>query len=101
MNTGHWSIVRCGLATYRGSHGSTCWLPALGLHSHLVPEPHFDRNHDRALRYGAPASVSRTRVGRQGKEIMSPQLSDESGHSWTAATRRQLERRLPWENLLP
>ncbi len=21
--------------------------------------------------------------------------------SWTAATRRQLERRLPWENLLP
>jgi len=26
--------------------------------------------------------------------------SDSSG-SWTAATRRQLERRLPWENLLP
>ncbi|TMG30879.1 MAG: cytochrome B6 [Chloroflexi bacterium] len=32
---------------------------------------------------------------------MSTQISDESGHSWTAATRRQLERRLPWENLLP
>ncbi len=32
---------------------------------------------------------------------MSTQRSDESGHSWTAATRRQLERRLPWENLLP
>jgi ubiquinol-cytochrome c reductase cytochrome b subunit len=27
--------------------------------------------------------------------------SDESTGSWTAATRRQLERRLPWENLLP
>ena len=25
----------------------------------------------------------------------------ETGGSWTAATRRQLERRLPWENLLP
>jgi len=32
---------------------------------------------------------------------MSTQVSDESGNSWTAATRRQLERRLPWENLLP
>ncbi|TME74399.1 MAG: cytochrome B6 [Chloroflexi bacterium] len=32
---------------------------------------------------------------------MSTQISDESGHSWTAAIRRQLERRLPWENLLP
>ena len=32
---------------------------------------------------------------------MSTQISDESGYSWTAAIRRQLERRLPWENLLP
>jgi ubiquinol-cytochrome c reductase cytochrome b subunit len=32
---------------------------------------------------------------------MSTQPSDESEHSWTAATRRQLERKLPWENLLP
>ena len=32
---------------------------------------------------------------------MSTQISDESGHSWTAAIRRQLKRRLPWENLLP
>ena len=32
---------------------------------------------------------------------MSTQISDELGHSWTAAIRRQLERRLPWENLLP
>src|SRR5437868_10584651 len=32
---------------------------------------------------------------------MSTQISDESRQSWTAATRRQLERRLPWENLLP
>jgi len=32
---------------------------------------------------------------------MSTQISDESGHSWTAAIRQQLERRLPWENLLP
>ena len=32
---------------------------------------------------------------------MSTPISDESGHSWTAAIRRQLERRLPWENLLP
>lgn len=32
---------------------------------------------------------------------MSSQISDESVGSWTAATRRQLERRLPWENLLP
>jgi len=28
-------------------------------------------------------------------------VRDESAGSWTAATRRQLERRLPWENLLP
>jgi len=28
-------------------------------------------------------------------------VTDESTGSWTAATRRQLERRLPWENLLP
>jgi quinol-cytochrome oxidoreductase complex cytochrome b subunit len=28
-------------------------------------------------------------------------VGDESAGSWTAATRRQLERRLPWENLLP
>ena len=32
---------------------------------------------------------------------MSTERSDESARSWTAATRRQLERRLPWENLLP
>ena len=32
---------------------------------------------------------------------MSTPISDQSAHSWTAATRRQLERRLPWENLLP
>jgi len=32
---------------------------------------------------------------------MSTQISDESGRSWTAATRRWLERRMPWENLLP
>ncbi|HET9848568.1 MAG TPA: cytochrome b N-terminal domain-containing protein [Candidatus Dormibacteraeota bacterium] len=32
---------------------------------------------------------------------MSSHVSDESARSWTAATRRQLERRLPWENLLP
>ena len=28
-------------------------------------------------------------------------VGDESSGGWTAATRRQLERRLPWENLLP
>jgi quinol-cytochrome oxidoreductase complex cytochrome b subunit len=28
-------------------------------------------------------------------------VTDESTGSWTAATRRQIERRLPWENLLP
>src|SRR6266571_1197865 len=28
-------------------------------------------------------------------------VNDETTGSWTAATRRQLERRLPWENLLP
>jgi quinol-cytochrome oxidoreductase complex cytochrome b subunit len=28
-------------------------------------------------------------------------LTDESTGSWTAAARRQIERRLPWENLLP
>jgi len=28
-------------------------------------------------------------------------VSEESKGSWTAATRRRLERRLPWENLLP
>ena len=32
---------------------------------------------------------------------MKRRVSDESTGSWTAATRRQLERRLPWENLLP
>lgn len=32
---------------------------------------------------------------------MSSQVSDEPVRSWTAATRRQLARRLPWENLLP
>jgi ubiquinol-cytochrome c reductase cytochrome b subunit len=32
---------------------------------------------------------------------MMSQADDESTGSWTAATRRQLERRLPWENLLP
>jgi len=32
---------------------------------------------------------------------MSTEISGESSRSWTAATRRQLERRLPWENLLP
>jgi len=32
---------------------------------------------------------------------MSTPISDESEHSWTAATRRQLERRLTWESLLP
>jgi quinol-cytochrome oxidoreductase complex cytochrome b subunit len=32
---------------------------------------------------------------------MKGQPDDESAGSWTAATRRQLERRLPWENLLP
>jgi quinol-cytochrome oxidoreductase complex cytochrome b subunit len=32
---------------------------------------------------------------------MSAKTSGESSRSWTAATRRQLERRLPWENLLP
>jgi quinol-cytochrome oxidoreductase complex cytochrome b subunit len=32
---------------------------------------------------------------------MSSPVGDESKGSWTAATRRQLERRLPWENLLP
>ena len=32
---------------------------------------------------------------------MNTQLSDRSPGSWTAAARRQLERRLPWENLLP
>ncbi len=32
---------------------------------------------------------------------MKSNVSDESTGSWTAAARRQLERRLPWENLLP
>jgi quinol-cytochrome oxidoreductase complex cytochrome b subunit len=32
---------------------------------------------------------------------MSSQVTDESKGSWTAATRHQLEKRLPWENLLP
>ena len=32
---------------------------------------------------------------------MSTQQIDGTGTSWTAAIRRQLERRLPWENLLP
>ena len=32
---------------------------------------------------------------------MKSRIGDESTGSWTAATRRQLERRLPWENLLP
>jgi quinol-cytochrome oxidoreductase complex cytochrome b subunit len=32
---------------------------------------------------------------------MKSRVSDESTGSWTAATRHQLERRLPWENLLP
>ncbi len=32
---------------------------------------------------------------------MKSRVSDESTGSWTAAARRQLERRLPWENLLP
>jgi len=32
---------------------------------------------------------------------MKDHAGDESAGSWTAATRRQLERRLPWENLLP
>jgi len=32
---------------------------------------------------------------------MKDRAGDESAGSWTAATRRQLERRLPWENLLP
>jgi ubiquinol-cytochrome c reductase cytochrome b subunit len=32
---------------------------------------------------------------------MSRPIADDSSGSWTAATRRQLERRLPWENLLP
>jgi ubiquinol-cytochrome c reductase cytochrome b subunit len=32
---------------------------------------------------------------------MKSRVGDESTGSWTAATRRQLERRLPWENLLP
>jgi quinol-cytochrome oxidoreductase complex cytochrome b subunit len=33
--------------------------------------------------------------------MRSTKISGESSRSWTAATRRQLERRLPWENLLP
>jgi quinol-cytochrome oxidoreductase complex cytochrome b subunit len=33
--------------------------------------------------------------------MRSAKISGESSRSWTAATRRQLERRLPWENLLP
>jgi quinol-cytochrome oxidoreductase complex cytochrome b subunit len=32
---------------------------------------------------------------------MSTDLSGKASGSWTAATRRQLERRLPWEHLLP
>ncbi len=32
---------------------------------------------------------------------MKSRVGDKSTGSWTAATRRQLERRLPWENLLP
>jgi hypothetical protein len=32
---------------------------------------------------------------------MKPGVDHESTRSWTAAARRQLERRLPWENLLP
>ncbi len=32
---------------------------------------------------------------------MKSPVTDESTGSWTAAARRQLERRLPWENLLP
>ena len=32
---------------------------------------------------------------------MNTEISGESSRSWTAAARRQLERRLPWENLLP
>ena len=32
---------------------------------------------------------------------MKGRVGDESTGSWTAAARRQLERRLPWENLLP
>ena len=32
---------------------------------------------------------------------MKSRAGEESTGSWTAATRRQLERRLPWENLLP
>ena len=32
---------------------------------------------------------------------MKSEVRDESTGSWTAAARRQLERRLPWENLLP
>ena len=32
---------------------------------------------------------------------MSSHVTDESKGSWTAGTRRQLEKRLPWENLLP
>lgn len=32
---------------------------------------------------------------------MKSRVGDESAGSWTAAARRQLERRLPWENLLP
>ena len=32
---------------------------------------------------------------------MKSRVGDDSSGSWTAATRRQLERRLPWENLLP
>jgi quinol-cytochrome oxidoreductase complex cytochrome b subunit len=32
---------------------------------------------------------------------MKRRAGDESTGSWTAAARRQLERRLPWENLLP
>jgi quinol-cytochrome oxidoreductase complex cytochrome b subunit len=32
---------------------------------------------------------------------MKSRIGDESTGSWTAAARRQLERRLPWENLLP
>ncbi|HXM52828.1 MAG TPA: cytochrome b N-terminal domain-containing protein [Candidatus Binatus sp.] len=32
---------------------------------------------------------------------MKSRVGDESTGSWTAAARRQLERRLPWENLLP
>ena len=32
---------------------------------------------------------------------MTSQTSAQPAHSWTATVRRQLERRLPWENLLP